>query len=225
MTIRYFFILMLLAALGCGSPADESAATTPADTTAATADLRRQKSDGSLDTAATLAAIRSEYSRIESLREAGELRQDTLAYECAEIFGTFRFFYAGDELLLASRDYVVGDHFGGEENYYFHRGQPFFAFLAESSWAFDGPMTTTADGQEVTPTRDDIHELRRYYADGRVIEELYKDYTLHSQKDNPPADQLPNQDSGKGVSEDIGAERLREVARQGTFDCNHLLPQ
>lgn len=222
---RFFGLLTLLAALGCGAPAADETAGGDADSTAVgTTSLRQLRADGSLDTAATIDAIRREYSRIEALAANDKLRQDSLEYECAEMYGTLRFFYEGDELLLASRDYVVGDHFGGEEAYYFHQGEPFFAFLTESSWQFDTESTAAADS-ESTPTRDDIYELRRYYADGRVIKELYKDYTIRSAGNNTPAEQIPNQNSGRGVSEDLGADVLLQTAQRQSFNCGLLLQE
>lgn len=169
------------------------------------------------DTTARLATIRAEYARIEALRRTNRVRVDSLGYECAELAGFFRFYYRGDTLLLAEREYVAGDHFGGVERYYFQHNTPLFTFQQESTWQFTGEERTGPSGEMIPHTRDDFHEVRTYYtAGGQPFYYLYKDYSRYSDRDNPSPE---NQSEGRGVQASLGPYALRLVAERGAVDC------
>ena len=201
-------LALLLSFFSACGPADTASSATDATPSAV------------LDTTARMAAIRAEYARIEALRGTNRVRVDSLGYECEELVGFFRFYYRDDTLLLAEREYVAGDHFGGVERYYFQHNTPLFAFQQESTWQFTGAERTGPDGEMIPNTRDDFHEVRTYYtAAGQPFYYLYKDYSHYSDRDNPAPETLPNQSEGKGVQASLGPYALRLVAERDSVDC------
>ena len=212
---RTFFHLSALALtlLACdpATPVGGATATsTPVDSAAAETP----------DTTARLADIRAEYTRLEDLRQSNRVRIDSLGYECEELAGFFRFYYRGDTLLMAEREYVAGDHHGGVERYYFQHNTPLFTFQQESSWQFTGEERAGPDGAPIAITRDDIHEVRTYYtAGGQPFRYRYKDYSLHSDRENPDPESILNRPDGTGVVNALGPYALRLVAQRDSVDC------
>lgn len=119
--------------------------------------------------------IRQEFSLIQTLVTEGQLRLDSMNYECPDEprGGFLSRYYQGEELRLLKHEYYLGDHNWIASHWYFKEQSCFFAFREEGSWRFDGPGV-----EEGTPaTRDDFKEYRYYFGPAeeplRILEKAY----------------------------------------------------
>ena len=161
------------------------------------------------------------YQRIQDMEKLGMLRCDSIGYNCAYDpgGGNFQLCYLDDELVRATHMFSRGDHGGGSETYYYDGGDLFLADLSASTWQFGDTMQEDENGNEVPGTEDLVHEERRYYYNGNLIDRRYKDYKIQSWTDPPDPSTIPDQQTGMGVDDGIGSEVMLQVARRGSFEC------
>ncbi len=164
--------------------------------------------------------IREEFSRIETLLGQRKLTQNVKEYNCPDDpeGGTFTFFYDGNTLVKADHNFYMGDHFGQESSYYFKDGDLIFGFHRSSSWTFTGPEK--ADG---TPnTKDDIHIQRDYFNEGKIVKQLFKDYTNYSNKKEKIEREIPNKTIGEGVYKTLDGKLVMEFSNKDKLTCEMM---
>ncbi|MCP9235121.1 hypothetical protein [Lewinella sp. JB7] len=160
------------------------------------------------------------YARIEDMEAAGQLRCDTLTYECAgdPRGGTLVFCYVADDLVRARHEYTVGDHGGGRETYYFDDTELFLADLTQSTWTF-APPPEDSENDGTTRTVDHVSEERRYFYNGNLIDRRYRDYQVISGEPSPNPVGEPGERTGKGVDVQLSGEQLLALSRSREFAC------
>ena len=165
--------------------------------------------------------IRKRYERTLQMEQAGQLNCDTITYACEgdARYGSFVFCYSDGVLMRATHEMTEGDHFGVTERYFYDGEELYFAYLTQGSWHFGGPMQTDEAGHEVPGTIDEVHEERRYFDRGDLIDRLYKDYTITSAESSPTPDEIPNRQEGEGVDAELGSDAVLRVADSGSYDC------
>lgn len=214
---RVLLLLPVLLLTGCGNDKADSPATPPP----LGASSNVPDPGVTTNAASEMSFVLKRYRRIEDMDGLGMLRCDSLGYACASdpAGGSFRLCFLDDELVRATHDYTRGDHGGGSETYYYDGGTLFLAELSASSWAFTGELHTDEDGREVPGIEESVHEERRYYYAGNLIDRGYKDYRLRSWEDAPDPATLPDQRTGRGVDDGIGSDVVLQVARRGRHEC------
>lgn len=215
---RIRFIAILLAATqlatGCGDePArspDAPTVVSPADTTA-----------GQVNTGGGKEWIVKRYDRVAEMESNGQLRCDSIEYECPAdaINGLFTYCYAGGELVRATHARSIASHAYLSESYYYDGDELYFAFLQEGSWGFASPPGGQYD-ETVSATIDHVNEERRYFENGNMIDHLYKSYEIKSWEEGmPAADEAPNTAEGTPVADALGPETTSTIKDVGTFSC------
>ena len=134
----------------------------------------------------TVEGIRAEYAVIQEKLKQKKLDSVSVKFECEERSGTATYF--SENGILKFLKFDSGDsHFVSVEEYYLADEKPFFIFVTETGWGFDGG---TADKPE---TKDDITEKRFYLKNNASFECFEKKYTVFSaKKDNPKSENVPN---------------------------------
>lgn len=201
-----FLTAALLAGLlaACGSSDAESPAPPPPETA------------GTTNAAPGAEWSRKRYERTREMQRNGQLRCDTIAYACPDApeSGHFVFCYAGDDLVTTSHTGTRGDHASLSESYYYDGEDMYFAFLTESAWRFDD---SAADATEPA-TLDEVHEEIRLYSNGDLVDRRFRDYTLSSRDNAPPAS-LPDQATGDGVRDAVGPDAVLQVRQDEAYPC------
>ncbi|WP_157974246.1 hypothetical protein [Lewinella sp. IMCC34183] len=165
--------------------------------------------------------IRERYSDFQRIERDGQLDCDTVTYECPgeARFGSFVFCYSDVGLTRITHEMTLGDHFGVTESYFYDGEELYFAHLTQGAWSFGGPPRIDEAGNEVPGTIDEVHEERRYYDQGALIQRLFKDYTITSGQSSPGPDEIPNRPTGEGVTAGLGSEAVFDVSTAYTYDC------
>lgn len=164
--------------------------------------------------------IRGEFSRIEMLLNQGSLTKKTKEYDCPDDpeGGTFAFFYDGNTLVKVDHSFYMGDHFGQESSYYFKDGVLIFGFHRSSVWTFAG--SENASG---TPnTKDEMHIQRDYFHKGKIVKQLFKDYTNYSNQKEKMENEVPNQTSGEGVNRTMEGQQLIDYSNKDKLTCEMI---
>ncbi len=126
--------------------------------------------------------IRKEFHKTQSKILQRKLDSLGFSYECDERVGDVTYYYDQNDLKMIR--FSTGDsHFSSEQHYYINTGKPYFVYIKETLWSFDGG---TADKPE---TKDDITEKRFYISDGKPVLCLEKKYTVKSSSANNPKPQ------------------------------------
>lgn len=164
--------------------------------------------------------IKSEFSRIETLLSQGKLTKKVKEYNCPDDpeGGMLAFFYDGNILVKADHSFYMGDHFGQESSYYLKDGILIFGFHRSSVWTFAG----TQDANGNPNTKDEMHIQRDYYYEGKIVKQLFKDYTNYSNKKEKMESEIPNQAKGEGVYMTIEAEQLIHYSNQDKLTCEMM---
>lgn len=130
---------------------------------------------------AEVARIREFYAEVEALQE---LKQIDIEFQCPDdpMQGvlTRRYRRDTDEIVRLDLGYLIGDHDGADEMYYYREGQVFFVLVSESSWRF---VEKKGGKPGESATMDSLRERRYYFSGGRCIRVLEK--SVSSEK---PAD-------------------------------------
>ena len=172
-------------------------------------------------TTAALADIRTLYRQTNDRVAAGVLDTIEYPFACAEdpIRGTYTFYFAGSELLLAEYRWDDGSHGGESEQYYFAGGRLRFYFRDRSYWSFGGPSVPD-DG--VLHTVDYGEQERIYYHEGRPFRRLTKSYRIRSWAEDPAADEVPNRVDDPSLASPAtrqASDILEVLARGGARGC------
>ena len=214
MKARWLFCCVL-AGIGQACVPDQRTAAAPQTPVPreAAAEAGQANSPGGIDW------IRKRYARIGEMEAAGLLRCDSLAYQCQNepINGLFTYCYAGDDLVRATHGRSIGDHSFTTEEYYFDGAEMYFAHLREGGWQFAHPPGATGE-ETVSHTRDKVREERKYYADGNLIDRLFKSYELVSWEDRKPED-FPNAQEGEPIEDVLGPERTLAQRGAAHYAC------
>ncbi|MFK8007682.1 MAG: hypothetical protein AB8H03_14990 [Saprospiraceae bacterium] len=163
---------------------------------------------------------REEFSRIETLLGQGKLTQKVKEYNCPDDpeGGMFTFFYDGNILVKVDHNFYSGDHYGQESSYYFKDGDLIFGFHRSSSWTF--AASEKADG---TPnTKDDIHIQRDYFNEGKIVKQLFKDYTNYSNKKEKIEREIPNKTIGEGVYKTLDGKQVLQFSSKDKLTCKMM---
>ncbi len=215
-TVLFLFSLLLL--VSCSDRENE-----PPTVTTPGREVSNKVPDPGVTTnsSSEMTFVLQRYQRIEDMDKLGMLRCDSIGYACAfdPGGGSFLLCFLDDELVRATHAYSRGDHGGGSETYYFDGGDVFLADLSSSSWQFGGPMQKDEEGHARPGTEDQVHEERRFYYNGNLIDRKYKDYKIQSWTESPDPGSLPDQSTGIGVDDGIGSEVILQVARRGKYEC------
>lgn len=165
--------------------------------------------------------IRKEYARIEKLVADNDLTVKKIAYQCPDDpeGGEFNFYFQERELLKATQSFYMGDHFGGESAYYFQKDQLFFAFHQNSSWTFAG---ANSDNPDEPVTRDDFKEQRDYFYQGKLINQLFKEYSQFSNQEKVSSNKIPNKSTGEDISNTFAAHQILDFSTKETLTCEML---
>ncbi|THH41369.1 hypothetical protein [Neolewinella litorea] len=204
--------MALLGLTACADDPPPAAVQTPGETPA---DVRTTNSVAGLDWS------RKRYDRTLEMERNGQLRCDTVVYDCPDdaAAGRFIFCYAGGDLVRAAHEATLGDHASVSESYYYDGDDMYVAKLASGAWHFASP----ADGQTETPgepaTIDEVHEEMRYYSNGDLVDRRFKDYVIDARTPGPPPENIPDRDTGEGVDNTLGPDAVRAVQRSNTYAC------
>ena len=204
---------LLTTAIACGddAPPQTGTASQVNDSPSGSAVGQRNATGG-------LAWARKRYERVIQMDRSGLLRCDTVGYQCGAVSGTFTFCRSDGELLRAGHRRQTGDHQYLNEWYYYDGEEMYLADLKKGSWRFadadDGVKSASA-----TPTIDEVHEERRYYERGNLLDRDFKDYTLRSWADTLRPEDLPVAGEGTGVDGGTGSEVVLSVAQSGSYEC------
>ncbi|KQR94677.1 hypothetical protein ASG01_02030 [Chryseobacterium sp. Leaf180] len=163
----------------------------------------------------TVEGIRAEYAVIQNELKLKKLDSAAVKFECEERSGTA--IYYSEKGVLKLLKFDSGDsHFTSVEEYYVAEGKPFFIFVTETGWSFDGGTS------EKPETKDDITEKRFYLNNNSTFECFEKKYTIFSaKKDNPKSENVPNKKLSKcDVSEYLkNFEKLKSQNKKQTIGC------
>ena len=149
--------------------------------------------------------IRAKYNRIEGWQMAPQ--RITFESQVDPASGELKKYYYDGQLAKANLIFAEGDHGGGDETYYYHGGELFFAYVVQSYWKFTG--RTLANGE--SETVDVMSEHRLYFSGGNLIRHLRKEV----QSTNPEAlrgllANAPNQPySDPGFASDVQRRGIR----------------
>jgi len=112
--------------------------------------------------------IRSLYSSIED----GAKKSKTFSVQADEgpEEGKMTIYLQNGRLAKIHISYILGDHGGSDEYFYYNNGELIFAYLSDSSWRFSGKQK--ADGNQ--ETIDKLTEYRLYLNQGKIIRSLKK---------------------------------------------------
>lgn len=160
--------------------------------------------------------IRKSFVKIESLEKEKQLQIKKLDFSCPDDpqDGSLSFYFHGDTLMKAVQSFVMGDHYGGTYAYYFNNDELIFGYHQSSVWTFAEPR------EDGTPTtKDDINVQRDYFYKGKLIKQLFKDYTFYSDKESIKESDIPNKKTGKGVSNTLKGEKLLEFSKLEKLTC------
>ncbi len=113
--------------------------------------------------------IRAKYNQI----EGASLDTQVIEFEPDDdpSYGKVTKYFQNGQLVKAHYIFGQGDHGGADETYYYHNGQLFFIYIAQSSWRFSGK--TSANGE--SETIDTLIEHRLYFSNGNLIRHLRKE--------------------------------------------------
>ncbi|MEM1443171.1 MAG: hypothetical protein AAGF67_12570 [Verrucomicrobiota bacterium] len=113
--------------------------------------------------------IRAKYNQI----EGGKLDKQVIEFapEDDPSYGKVTKYFQNGQLVKANYVFGAGDHGGADETYYYHNGQLFFIYVAQSSWRFTG--NTLSNGE--SETIDSMVEHRLYFQNGNLIRHLRKE--------------------------------------------------
>ena len=212
---NYVIIALILSALTACSEADPSQVSEdPVVNTESAPPAGQTNSTGGI------AWAQKRYERTLEMERSGLLRCDTVAYTCDAVSGTFTFCHSDGELVRAGHERQMGDHDYLIEWYYYDGEDMYLADLKEGSWRFGSP---DSDGQvplaSTAPTIDEVHEERRFYERGNLLDRRFRDYTMRSWTDTLHPHDLPEMAEGTGVADAVGSEVVLRVAESGSYDC------
>ncbi len=120
--------------------------------------------------------IRSLYSSIED--GAKKSKAFSVQADDGPEEGKMTIYLQNGKLAKIHISYILGDHGGSDEYFYYNNGELFFAYLSDSSWRFSGKLLP--DG--TAGTTDRITEYRLYLNQGKFIRSLKK--TIESSNPN-----------------------------------------
>jgi len=125
--------------------------------------------------------IRKFYAEVEALQE---LRQEDIEFQCPadpmQGVLTRRFRRDTGKIVRLDLGYLIGDHDGADEMYYYRDNQVFFVLVSESSWRFvEKKGAKPGEGA----TMDSLRERRFYFSGGRCIRVLEKTASSEKQED------------------------------------------
>lgn len=117
---------------------------------------------------AAVNGIRAKYNAIESAK----LTTQVIEFEPDDdpSYGKLTKYFQNGNLVKANFVFSQGDHGGGDETYYYDKGQLFFIYVDERSWRFTG--NTLPNGE--SETIDTMTEHRLYFSNGNLIRHLRK---------------------------------------------------
>lgn len=221
-----FFILLFLVSACVNNQntsntieAEVEAKTTEIQPTAIEKEVVKESTKPISDVEKITLGIRKEFGRIETLVNGNQLIKRELNYSCADDHqdGGFIFYFNGDTLLKANHSFVMGDHYGQESSYYFQNGELIFGFHQSSVWNFAGQ-----NEQGNTTTKDDINVQRDYFYQGKVVKQLFKDYTILSDTKRKKENEIPNQEKGEGVGSTLAGNTILTVSTEENLSCEIL---
>lgn len=195
------------------------AVTTEIQSTTKDKEVIKEVTTQTADTEKIILEIREEFGRIEKLITKNQAIKKEISYSCPDDpqGGGFIFYFNGDTLLRANHSFVMGDHYGQESSYYFNNGKLIFGFHQSSVWNFDGQ-----DAQGNTKTKDDINVQRDYFHQGQIVKQLYKDYSIFSNKKGKQESEIPNQKTGKGVEYTLAGNTILDISTKENITCEML---
>lgn len=161
--------------------------------------------------------IRSEFTRIESLLNQGKLTPKIKEINCSDepVGGNLTFFYDGNTIVKVDHNFHMGDHFGQESSYYFKDGKLIFGFHRSGTWSFTGEEDDKGD----SITKDDMKVQRDYFNDGKIVKQLFKDYTNFSNKKGKIESEVPNKSIGEGVEFTLAGKVIFDLAEKDKIGC------
>lgn len=162
--------------------------------------------------------IRSEFTRIESLLSQGKLTPKIKEINCIDepVGGNLAFFYDGNTLVKADHNFHMGDHFGQESSYYFKDGEVIFGFHRSGAWSFTGEEDK--DGNAIT--KDEMKVQRDYFYEGKIVKQLFKDFTNYSNKKELLESEVPNKSIGEGVGFTLTGKRIIDLSKKEKLGCD-----
>ena len=151
--------------------------------------------------------IRTRYSEIENKAKASE--KFSVQAEDGPEEGDMTRYLLNGELVKIHISFILGDHGGSDEYYYFQDGELFFVYKSDSHWRFSGEKNASGE----PGTIDVVTEYRVYWKDGGVIRALKKEAS--STDPDKLADLLKKQENKISSDADINeAVMLRAAALQ-----------
>ena len=212
------FLLSLLLPIGMITCGDAESAQT-GETTQTTVS-ESAPAAGQTNATGGLAWAKKRYERVLQMDRSGLLRCDSVGYKCGPVTGSFTFCRSDGELVRAGHRRQTGDHEYLSEWYYYDGVEMYLAELKEGSWRFGGPNSDDeVKLASSAPTIDEVHEERRYYDQGNLLDRDFKDYTLRSWLDTLRPEDLPAAAEGTGVADGIGSQIVLSVAESGSYEC------
>lgn len=224
-SIIFFILLFLVSACDNNqntsdtTEAEVEAKTTETQPTAIEKEVVKESTKQISDVEKIILEIRKEFGRIEKMVNSNQVIKKDLNYSCPDDHqeGGFIFYFSGDTLLKANHSFVMGDHYGQESSYYFQNGELIFGFHQSSVWNFAGQ-----NEQGNTTTKDDINVQRDYIYQGKVVKQLFKDYTILSDTKSKKENEIPNQETGEGVGYTLAENTILTVSTQENLSCGIL---
>lgn len=135
----------------------------------------------SAEVEAEVKRIRKYYAEVEALQE---LRQVDIEFQCPadpmQGVLTRRYRRDTDKIVRLDLGYLIGDHDGADEMYYYRDNQVFFVLVTASSWRFiEKKGAKPGEGATI----DSLRERRLYFSSGRCIRVLEKSASSENPED------------------------------------------
>lgn len=162
--------------------------------------------------------IKKEYAIVQRKLINKELDSVSFNYDCEKngTSGEVTYFSEKNTLKVIKHSYGEYSHFGATEMYYIANNIPFFIFIEEGYWSFDGG---TSDEPQ---TKDEITEHRIYLNNNKVIEYLEKKYEIKSRyKTNVNPDNISNKKINSNANKELTNFQLllQNKTKRGNQDC------
>lgn len=160
--------------------------------------------------------IKKEYNLVNSKLIAKKLDSASFKFECEERSGDV-VYYSEKGILKAIKFFTADSHFSSVEKYFISNDQPFFVFIDETVWSFDGGTP------EKPETKDNITQQRMYFSDNKIIQCLEKKYVIKSSAATQPnPENISNAESKNCSAEEVQhtfALLMKNKDKKGDVKC------